>query len=70
MKCGKKSSGKMSKDTKRKLVLTYDTQKMKSWETKKRKENCKDMKDYNMVENENKEVGQHVLLAQVFLELY
>ena len=28
------------------------------------------MEDFSMVENENEEVGQHVLLAQVFLELY
>ena len=26
----------------------------------------KDMEDCSMVENENEEVGQHVLLAQVF----
>ena len=35
-----------------------------------KKKICKDMEDCSMVENENEEVGQHVLLAQVFLELY
>ena len=71
MKCGKKSSGKMSKDRERKSVLTL-------WKAKDeklrnevwRKFFCKDMEDCSMVENENEEVGQHVLLAQVFLELY
>ena len=36
-----------------------------------KKTKCKSMKDYSKAENESEEVGQHVLLAQVFiLELY
>ena len=66
MKCGKKSSGKMSKDTKRKSVLTLWKAKDGKLRNEEKKKICKDMKDYSMVENENEEVGQHVLLAQVF----
>ena len=66
MKCGKKSSGKMSKDTKRKSVLTLWKAKDEKLRNEEKKKNWKDMEDCSMVENENEEVGQHVLLAQVF----
>ena len=38
----------------------------------KKKTKCKSMKDYSKAENESEEVGQPILLAQVFffLELY
>ena len=65
MKCGKKSSGKMSKDTKRKSVLTLWKAKDEKMRNEKETK-WKSMKDCSMVENENEEVGQHVLLAQVF----
>ena len=65
MKCEKKSSGKMSKDTKRKSVLTLWKAKDEKMRNDK-KTKCKSMKDYSKAENESEEVGQHVLLAQVF----
>ena len=33
-----------------------------------KKTKCKSMKDYSKAENESEEVGQHVLLAQVFFK--
>ena len=49
----------MSKDIKKKISIDIK---------KRKKQNCKDMEDCSMVENENEneEMGQHVLLAQVF----
>ena len=48
--------------------------KVEKWRNEEKKKNCKDMEDCSMVENENEseneEMGQHVLLVQVFLELY
>ena len=54
MKCGKKSSGKMSKDTKRKSVLTLWKAKDKKLRNEEKKKFCKDMEDCSMVENEMK----------------
>ena len=56
----------MSNETKGKLVLTLWKAKDEMLRNEEKKKNYKDMKDYSMVENENEEVGQHVLLAQVF----
>ena len=62
MKCGKKSSVKMSKDTKRNQSWHYRKKKMRN----EKKTKLKSMKDYSKAENESEEVGLHVLLAQVF----
>ena len=67
MKCVKKSSGKMSKNKKKNSL---DIMKSKRWRVEKRRKEKKLQGYDSMVENENEEVGQHVLLAQVFLELY
>ena len=56
MKCEKKSSGKMSKDTKRKSVLTLWKAKDEKLRNEEKKKNCKDMEDCSMVENEKEEV--------------
>ena len=63
----RKVVGRCQKTQKENQSWHYEKQKMKSWEMKyEEKKICKDMEDCSMVENENEEVGQHVLLAQVF----
>ena len=65
----RKVVGRCQKTQKENQSWHYKKKKNKKMRNEK-KTKCKSMKDYSKAENESEEVGQHVLLAQVFLELY